>query len=41
LTEKVHDFLGDSFPQNQHPTLQRYLEVSPEQKKKAVSVIGW
>ena len=22
-------------------TLQRYLEVSPEQKKKAVSVIGW
>ncbi len=22
-------------------TLQRYLEVSPEQKKQAVSVIGW
>ena len=22
-------------------TLQRYLEVSPEQRKKAVSVIGW
>lgn len=22
-------------------TLQRYLEVSPEQKRKAVSVIGW
>ncbi len=22
-------------------TLQRYLEVSPEQKKQAVSLIGW
>ena len=22
-------------------TLQRYLEVSPEQKRKAVSMIGW
>ena len=26
---------------NDLETLQRYLEVSPEQRKQAVSVIGW
>ncbi|VEP17418.1 Integrase (fragment) [Hyella patelloides LEGE 07179] len=26
---------------NDSGTLQRYVEVSPEQRKKAVSVIGW